>query len=122
MGPGGSPGLVLDRCRVRRGSTGVLKQKVCKIFQLDIFGLLDQHSALLSKKPLDKERRAGTSAPDPHSQRGANSMPGQSDIAPDEVPTQYRRTPDTIPTQYRHNTDIVRQHYLKITRQKPGSS
>ena len=39
MGPGGSPGLVLDRCRVRRGSTGVLKQKACKMFQLDIFGL-----------------------------------------------------------------------------------
>ena len=60
--------------------------------------------------------------PAPRRQRGANSMSGQSDIAPDEVPTQYRRTPDTIPTRYRHNTDIVRQHYLKITRQKPGSS
>ena len=30
--------------------------------------------------------------------------------------------PDEVPTRYRHDTGIVRQHYLKITRQKPGSS
>ena len=52
----------------------------------------------------------------PRTQRGANSMAGQSDIVSDKIPTQYRHTvrhnTDIVPTQYRHSPTTL----SKITR------